>query len=139
MPRGENWAKSLYILLISLCFTVKVAGVLSVWIEFSRLDLELEVVGDGVCIDVPDGMGGMDTDNDIFPLEGVFDFVFVWELPTTRFPVRRRSASVAASWGKLCRVERGVGSEFNTGGGAMGMFPHPVSVPGAPSPLRTGR
>src|ERR1700694_4438965 len=112
---------------------MKKAGVFSVRIAFSSVNFELEVVSDGVCVKVFDWMGGADADGDVFPLVGVPNLVLVRKLPYAGFSVRRRSASVAASWGRLCLREGTIGDEFNTGGGAMGIFPHPVCIPVTPS------
>ena len=95
---------------------MKKAGVFSVKIAVSSVNFEFEVVGDGVGIEVFNGMGGADADGDVFPLVGVSDLVLVWKLPYAGFPERRRSASVAASWGKLCLREGTVGDEFDAGG-----------------------
>src|ERR1700694_3638166 len=56
-------------------------GVFSVRIAFSSVNFELEVVSDGVCVEVFDWMGGADADGDVFPLMGVSNLVLVWELP----------------------------------------------------------
>ena len=102
------------------------------------MNFKFEVVGDGIGIDVFDWVGRVDTDGNVFPLVGIPDLVFVRKLPYAWFPERRRSASVTASWGRLCLNEGIVGDEFGAGGGTIGMFPHAACVPVASPSLGIG-